>query len=73
MTGSQLIDWIIENNASDMLVAVQFRDGGGYYQGGELVGSDSVSGSPCLAHVKSDSAGAVDITYGGLTPNAIIL
>ena len=73
MTGIQLINWIIENKAEDMYVAVQFRDGGGSYQGGELVDTDSGHGTPCLAHIRCDSAGMADITYGGLTPNAIIL
>jgi len=73
MTGKELMDWIIEQHAEDLPIAIQYRDGGGDYPGGEILGSMASDGYPCLAHVKMDSAGNVDITYGGLTPNAVIV
>lgn len=33
MTGRELIQWIIDNDAQDLTVEVQYRDSGGYYFG----------------------------------------
>ena len=73
MKGKDLISWIIEHHAEDMPVVVQYRDGGGSYPGGELLGSMASDCFPCLACVKFDSAGYIDITYRGLTPNAVVI
>lgn len=37
MKGKELIEWIQQNNAEDLECAVQYRDGGGSYPGGEVV------------------------------------
>ena len=73
MTGRELINWIIEHQAEELQVAIQYRDGGGNYFGGEIVGMACDGAYPCLAHIRTDSAGYVDITYSGLTPNATVL
>ena len=70
MTGQELINWIKANKAEELPVAVQYRDGGGEYYGGELISS------PILANICGNgvSYDGVDITYDELFPqNAIVL
>lgn len=74
MTGKELIDWIVEHHAEDMLIAVQYRDAGGDYFGGELVTR------PILAHVRGSGipySDGVEIAYAygdyGLAANAVIV
>lgn len=68
MTGKQLIAWITEHHAEDMTVVIQFRDGGGYYRGGETLEA------PCLANAKGRSVDDLEISYrADLVPNAIVL
>lgn len=33
MTIQELYEWAIKNNAKDLEVEIQYRDGGGYYSG----------------------------------------
>ena len=33
MTIKELYDWAVKNNAADMEIEIQYRDGGGYYSG----------------------------------------
>ena len=37
MTGKELIKWILNNNAEDLPVVIQYRDSGGLYSGGEYL------------------------------------
>lgn len=60
MTGKELIEWIKENNAEDLECIIQYRDGGGLYNGGELMEH------PSKAHFELDADGHpydVDISY----------
>lgn len=75
MTGRDLIKWITDNHAEDMPVAVQYRDGGGNYYGGELIGVDiNYNGYPCLAYCTEVQNSEVCIDYNrALKPNMIIM
>lgn len=71
MTGRELIDWIVANKAEDMPVAVQYRDGGGNYTGGEFIASPTLA-NVCGSGLPDDDM--VDISYDKFSPqNAIVL
>ena len=70
MTGRELIDWIRDSRAEDMVVVVQYRDGGGNYIGGEIVNE------PVLANVRGAGipySDEVIIAYGGSPINGVVL
>lgn len=71
MTGQELINWIKANKAEELPVAVQYRDGGGEYVGGEFISS------PTLANVRENGMPydrSLDISYdGAFHSNAIVL
>lgn len=71
MTGRELIEWIKSNNAEDMLVAVQYRDDGGDYSGGEFISH------PTLAHTWGTGIAydeRIEIDYARIYPaNTIVL
>lgn len=70
MTGKELIEFIQENHAEDLLVCVQYRDGGGFYSGAD-------DATPLMGHVTkqvdANNYDDYDITYDTQDVNAIIL
>ena len=37
MTIKELYDWAVKNNAEELNIEIQYRDGGGYYVGTEAL------------------------------------
>ena len=70
MTGRELIEYIQEHHAEDMLVCVQYRDGGGIYDGADDT-------TPLMGHVtklhEGDNYTEYDISYSHRAANAVIL
>lgn len=72
MTGRELIKYIQENHAEDMLVCVQFRDAGGLYNGAD-------DATPLMGRVTKIEGleeygyNEYDVSYAHRTPNAVIL
>ena len=74
MTGKQLIEWIKDNHAEEMLVCIQYRDDGGIYYGGELIGYDiEYGGYPCLAYGTEVQNHEICIDYKALPKNVIVM
>lgn len=74
MTVRELYQWAEKCGAIDFPIVVQYRDSGGDYPGGELLGSIASCYYPCLADVRMDSQGFSDINYkNGKPANAIIV
>ena len=70
MIGRQLIEWIQQHDAYDKIVVVQYRDGGGYYSGGEEVNK------PVLAECRGYNipySEEYEINYASQENNAIVL
>ena len=69
MTGAELIKWIEDNHAEDMLMVIQYRDSGGAYEGCEDV-------CPIFAKVSGTGIANVysySIDYNVEKPNAVSL
>lgn len=70
MKGRELIEYIQFHHAEDMLICVQFRDGGGIYNGADDV-------TPLMGHVdkinEAEDYNEYDVTYKNVEINAIIL
>ena len=74
MTVRELYQWAEKRNAIDFPIVVQYRDSGGDYHGGELLGSIASAYYPCLAEARMDSQGFSDINYGNGKPvNAVVV
>ena len=70
MTGRELIEYIQEKHAEDMLICVQYRDGGGIYDGAD-------DATPLMGYVtkrlEMNNCNEYDITYYNHDANAVIL
>lgn len=68
MTGNELINWIKENKAEDLLVIIEHRDSGGSYHTGEQLED------PALCRFSDENYGVINrIVFGDENPNAICL
>ena len=69
MTGRELIKYIQDHHAEDMPICVQYRDGGGLYNGAD-------DATPLMGHVtkrgEMNNCNEYDVTHGH-DINAIIL
>ncbi len=56
MTGRELIEWIVENNAEDKEVIIEHRDSGGSYHTAERLGEFS---KPALVKFSDELYGVI--------------
>lgn len=75
MTGRELIEWIVKNNAEDKEVIIEHRDSGGSYRTAERLGEFS---EPTLVKFSEGSDGVISkLKYEydeiDFKPNGIIL
>ena len=70
MTGKELIKYIQTHHAEDMLICVQYRDGGGVYNGAD-------DATPLMGRVtkrhEGDNYSEYDVSYSHRSVNAVIL
>ena len=71
MTGRELIKWIQDNHAEDLVVLIEHRDSGGSYYTAERLGEFH---DPSLVDFKDEVYGIIDtVGFVSDNPTAILL
>ena len=68
MTGRELIQTILKYNAENMQIVIQYRDGGGDYDGGEIIESVNFAD-----YKETNNSFEVYIDYSSDKPTCLVL